>query len=109
MLRYLIFEPGFKLRWCRARDLFESRIPVTTGEFEPRISCIRPRAKKNTLVSGNMGGEKNLHPGGRKIFFINLTVRCYVTYEFQSESTLYSLPEYQGTSFLNQTPYLKFK
>ena len=110
-LRYLIFEPGFKLGWCRARDLFGSRIPVTTGEFELQISsCIRPRAKKNTLVSGNVGGEKNLHPGGRKIFFINLTVCCYyVTYEFQSESTLYSLPECQGTPFLNQAPYLKFK
>ena len=29
------------LRWCRARDLFGSQIPVTTGGFELRISCIR--------------------------------------------------------------------
>ena len=80
MLRYLIFEPGFKLRWCRARDLFESRIPVTTGEFEPRISCIRPRAKKNTLVSGNVGGGKNLHPGDRKNFFYQFVcmLLCHV-------------------------------
>ena len=29
--------------------------------------------KDNTLVSGNAGDEKNLHPGDRKtIFFINL-------------------------------------
>ena len=35
------FEPSFKLRWCRARDLFGSQIPVTTGGFELRISCIR--------------------------------------------------------------------
>ena len=30
-----------KVRWCRARDLFASQIPVTTGGFELRISCIR--------------------------------------------------------------------
>ena len=29
------------LRWYRAQDLFGSQIPVTTGEFERRISCIR--------------------------------------------------------------------
>ena len=29
------------LRWCRNRDLFESQIPVTTGEFELGITCIR--------------------------------------------------------------------
>ena len=39
-----------------------------------------------------------------------LTV-CYyhVTYKFQSESTLYSLPECQGTPYSKQVPYLKFK
>ena len=31
------------LRWCRARDLFGSQIPVSTGGFELRISCIRSR------------------------------------------------------------------
>ena len=41
MLRYFNFEPSFKLRWCHARDLFESQIPVTTGGFERRIFCIR--------------------------------------------------------------------
>ena len=36
---------------------------------------------------------------------------CYyhVMYEFQSESTLYSLPECQGTPCSKQAPYLKFK
>ena len=38
---YLNFEPSFKLRWCRAQDLFGSQISVTTGDFELRISCIR--------------------------------------------------------------------
>ena len=35
---------------------------------------------------------------------------CYyhVTYEFQSESTFYSLPECQGTPCSKQAPYLKF-
>ena len=27
--------------------------------------------KSNTLVSGNAGEEKNLHPGGRNFFFFN--------------------------------------
>ena len=41
---------------------------------------------------------------------VHLTV-CYyhVTYEFQSEATLYSLPEYQGTTCSKQATYLKFK
>ena len=36
---------------------------------------------------------------------------CYyhVTYEIQSESTLHSLPECQGTPCLKQASYLKFK
>ena len=40
----------------------------------------------------------------------NLTLCFYhVMYEFQTESTLYSLPECQGTPCLKQVPYLKFK
>ena len=35
------FEPSFKLRWCCARDLLGSQIPVTTGGFEMQTSCIR--------------------------------------------------------------------
>ena len=42
-----------------------------------------------------------------------LSVRCiwlyHITYEFRSASTLYSLPECQGTSCSKQLPYLKFK
>ena len=34
---------------------------------------------------------------------------CHVTYEFQSESTLCSLPQCQGTPCSKQAPYLKFK
>ena len=33
----------------------------------------------------------------------------HVTYKFQYESTLYSLPECQGTLCSKQAPYLKFK
>ena len=43
MLRYFNFEPSCKLRWCRTRDLLESQIPVITGGFELRISCIQIR------------------------------------------------------------------
>ena len=39
ILRYFSFEPSFKLRWCRDRDLFGSQISVVIGEFELRISC----------------------------------------------------------------------
>ena len=41
MLRYFNFEASFKLRWCRAQDLFGSQIPVTTGGFEIQISWIQ--------------------------------------------------------------------
>ena len=40
MLRYFNFEPSLKLRWCRARDLFGSQVPVTTGGFE--LNQIKP-------------------------------------------------------------------
>ena len=30
-----------EVRWCRAQDLLGSQIPVTTGGFELRISCIQ--------------------------------------------------------------------
>ena len=46
----------------------------------------------------------------KSISGVTLTV-CYyyhVTYEFQSESTLYILPECQGIPCLIQLPYLKF-
>ena len=43
MLRYFNFEPSLKLQWFRARDLFGPQIPVTTGGFELRISCIESR------------------------------------------------------------------
>ena len=45
------------------------------------------------------------------IFWIKTMIVCYyhVTYEFQSESRPYSLPECQGTPCPKQAPYLKFK
>ena len=44
-----------------------------------------------------------------KILIILNVYYYHVTYDFQSESTLYSLPECQGIPCLKQTPYLKFK
>ena len=41
MLRYVILEPSLKLRWCQARDLLPSQIPLTTGPFVLRIFCIQ--------------------------------------------------------------------
>ena len=40
---------------------------------------------------------------------VHLTVCYHVAYKFQSESTLCSLPECQGTPCSKQSPYLKFK
>ena len=41
---------------------------------------------------------------------VHLTVCCYhVTYEVESESTFYSLPECQGILCSKQAPYLKYK
>ena len=35
-----------------------------------RYRELRPK-KKNTLVSGNAGDEKNLHPGGREFIYFD--------------------------------------
>ena len=50
-LKYFNFKPCFKLRWRRARDLFGSQIPVTTGEFELRISCIQSSYTPQTTLN----------------------------------------------------------
>ena len=39
------------------------------------------QAKKNILVSGNAGDKKNLHPGGRKVFFDSI-FRIYYLFFF---------------------------
>ena len=36
-----------------------------------QYQCIGIRPKKVTLVSGNAGDEKKLHPGGHKFIFFN--------------------------------------
>ena len=33
VLRYFNFEPSFKLRWCCARDIFGSQIPVADSSY----------------------------------------------------------------------------
>ena len=48
-LRYFNFEPSLKLRWCRARDLFGSQIPVTTGGFELRANLLHTKSLPNPL------------------------------------------------------------
>ena len=39
------------LQWCCARDLFGSQIPVTTGGFKLRISCIQSRYLTQLWIS----------------------------------------------------------
>ena len=52
-LRYFNFEPCFKSRWCRARDLFGSQIPVATGGFELRRSSY---LISQVIKSNRLGG-----------------------------------------------------
>ena len=44
-----------------------------------------------------------------KIKYLMTVCYYHVTYESESEFTLYSLPECQGTLCSKQAPYLKFK
>ena len=53
MLRHFNLGRSFKLRWCRAGDLFGSQIPVTTGVFELRISGIRSQFRMQESRSSN--------------------------------------------------------
>ena len=57
ILRYFKFEPSYKL-WCsRARDLFGSQIPLTTGGFELQISCIRSSYLTHYAIRPNRLGR----------------------------------------------------
>ena len=53
VLRYYNLQPSFKLRQCRAQELFGSQIPVATGGFKLLISC-------NQCSSPNQLGHKAL-------------------------------------------------
>ena len=74
MLRYFNFEPSFKLRWCRDRDLFGSQIPVTTRFFELQISYIRS-SYLTTRPKGLIGGFRKAEfaSGTRFVLRIRLT------------------------------------
>ena len=48
-LWYFNFEPSFKLRWCRAQDLFGLQTPVATGGFVLVITCLREKFGINLL------------------------------------------------------------
>ena len=48
-LWYFNFESSFKLRWCRAQDLFGLQTPVATGGFVLVITCLREKFRINLL------------------------------------------------------------
>ena len=75
----------------------ETRFDTSNYELDRSL----PKGK-NKKVIGLMKYES-----GKTI----ITTACYyhVTYDFKSESTLYSLPEYQGAPCLKQEPCLKIK
>ena len=72
----------------------------------PRASILNKSTKHTSVVTFSVLVHRLRVFNSNKLV---LTV-CYyhVTYEFQSESTLYSLPECQETPCLKQAPYLKF-
>ena len=41
------------LRWCHAGELFGSQIPMTTGGFELRISCIQSSYLTHEVIRSN--------------------------------------------------------
>ena len=67
LLRYFNFEPSFKMRLCRARDLFVSQIPVTTGGFDQEGLKVHPI--RITLVHEFILVNKDIHH--RKVYVLN--------------------------------------
>ena len=45
----------------------------------------------------------------KTVCYYHHIITVIITYKFQSESTIYSLPECQGTPCLKQAPHQKFK
>ena len=82
---------------------------------DSKISQITPNSNKKPLTNSQRLSEKLVLKLLCDImsllsqYDIPLTV-CYyhVTYAFHNESTLYSLPECEGTHCSKQAPYLKF-
>ena len=66
---------SYRLRWCRARDLFGSQIPVTTGGFEVRISCMRSSCLTHYVIR-----LQDKYLGPYRIVTINLS--CVKTSQF---------------------------
>ena len=65
---------------------------MINSHFYAECKYCNIRPKNNTLVSGNAGDKKHLHPGDRKKhFFINLT-------EFFNN--VYTLLNYSKSTFL---------
>ena len=75
-LRYFNFDPSFKLRWCRALDLFVSQISVTTGGFELQISCIR--SSYLTHYVPRLPDIYDSLPSSHRSFFIISLFSCYL-------------------------------
>ena len=77
------------------------------GDYKRCLEAPQLGNKVNQLEKNKLVLEKII----KNLNHNNLITVCYyhVTDEFQSESTLYSMPECQITPCLKQAPYLKFK
>ena len=53
------------------KDLLSLSFPENIFESETPLGVSKKKKKKETLVSGNAGDEKNLHPSGRKFISFN--------------------------------------
>ena len=72
---------------------------------------LEPGSDKNTLELSNkvLSSETILNHVNTKAMRVLIVCYYHITDEFQSESTLNSLPECQETPCSKQAPYLKFK
>ena len=89
--------------WIQKKD-FNMRKNVTTTGLAPNAIWL---VNKPSTIFPNWSNDV-------AVFWVlistpRLTVSYYhVTYEFQTESTFYSFPEYQQNPSSKQAPYLKF-
>ena len=92
--------------------------PILPAEAQYLKNLLRSNETFCSTVHGNgsnsflfvNASKKYQFKGKKSEKYICSSFLCYhVTYEFQGESTLYSLPECQGSPCSKQASYLKFK
>ena len=94
------------LAWAFSILLYKY-LQIKVVDFRQKPTCMQLCKKQRMVFStSNVFDSSIKYP---PTLFIPTACYHYVTYEFQSESTLCSLPECQGTPCMKQALYLKFK